>query len=311
MNRVFLSRAVVVGSAIVLVAGILGTTFPAATASGEVILAYEPISGIVSPPSIVGADVSGMPMMRGPGLTPVEIPGHGFMSSGFTPIRSPIASEAAEDYVSWGFESTVPWDLAAMDIAYFSASGPGAIHISLSVNGGPFEWVYMDHVVPQFPQRAEVTNIDLSTYTDVVYAEFRLYGWAAPDPNGLFSICPTTTFDGVNGLIVYGSYEPPVGPPESYWTNSAGGLFADAGPWSDGGPGPSTDAHCSLGGARSGVTLDADAYCQDLVVHGDAVSMALNGHLLHSTGVEDDRWSISVTGWPGQTSRLTVTAGNV
>ncbi|MCA9152607.1 MAG: hypothetical protein KDA92_25060 [Planctomycetales bacterium] len=175
----------------------LGSTIAGITAPAhaELILAYD------SSNSATGAVASEwwpgvvtMPLVRGEGLSPGT--GGTFNSSGWT--------EEPTDYLEWGWSSSQPINLSDLDLRYDrSSSGPAVVDIQLSVNGGAFQSIFHDSDVNVSGE--DNFDIDLSAFTSVSSAAFRLFGTGASSGAGTFDIEPLSGVSPARGIVVNGS----------------------------------------------------------------------------------------------------------
>ncbi len=139
-------------------------------------------------PAVVPLDLS-----RGAGLSAGT--GGTYNSSGWT--------DELTDYLQWGWSASPPLSLTDLDLRYDrSASGPASLEIRLSANGGPFETVFVDSAVSEAGE--DNLNIDLSRFTGVTSATFRLFGEGASSAGGTFDIEPLTGVSPDRGIVVNG-----------------------------------------------------------------------------------------------------------
>ncbi len=125
-------------------------------------------------------------LARGPGLALAS--GSTFNSNGFSTTAASFTDAlAAGDYLSFGFDVTTPVNLTDMDIRYDrSGTGPSNAQLELSVNGGAYQSFYTDLSVSDTGET--VLGIDLSSFTNVTSADFRLLAFGASSANGTFDI---------------------------------------------------------------------------------------------------------------------------
>lgn len=146
-------------------------------------------------------DVTPLLFSRGAGLTPNQ--GVTLNSSHWaTPTLS--GAIGANDYLEWGWSaSTGLYNLEEMTIQYDrSDSGPTAIAILLSINGGLDQSIFTDNDVFVGD---ETHTIDLTMFDNVGTARFRLYGFFADSSVGTFDIERFTTDpDPARGIVVSG-----------------------------------------------------------------------------------------------------------
>jgi hypothetical protein len=162
--------------------------------SGATIVAYD---GSNSPTSAAAVElmpgVVDLGLSRGAGLTAGS--GATFNSSGWT--------DETDDYLQWGWSLASPVDLTDLDLRYDrSTSGPSTVNIQLAVNGGTFQSVFTDASVLDTGEDA--LNIDLSGFTGVTSATFRLFGSGASSGTGTFDIEPMSGVSPDRGIVVNG-----------------------------------------------------------------------------------------------------------
>ncbi len=178
----------------VMWAGIFGWLTIATSARAELIVAYDASNSPTgAPASELLAGVTPLDLVRGEGLGAGS--GATFNSSGWT--------DEATDYLEWGWSNSPPLNLLDLDLRYDrSASGPAALDIWLSVNGGAFESIFTDPDVSDTGE--DVVDVDLSSYLDVTSATFRLLGSGASSGGGTFDIEPLTGVIPDRGIVVNG-----------------------------------------------------------------------------------------------------------
>jgi hypothetical protein len=143
------------------------------------------------------AGVTPLDLSRGAGLSAGS--GATFNSSGWT--------DEATDYLEWGWSASQPIDLTDLDLRYDrSASGPTMVDLQLSVNGGGFTSIFSDPSVNELGE--DVLDIDLTAFTGVTSATFRLFGTVASSGSGTFDIEPLTGVTPAAGIIVSGTAAP-------------------------------------------------------------------------------------------------------
>jgi hypothetical protein len=189
--------------------GRCGGRFPSAlisglalAASGSVeaatIVAYD---GANSPTTAVASEwlagVTPLDLSRGAGLNAGS--GGTFNSSGWT--------DEATDYLEWGWSASQPIDLIDLDLRYDrSGSGPSVVDIQLSVNGGAFSSIFNDPSVDEAGE--DVLDVDLTSYTAVTSAMFRLFGSGASSGTGTFDLEPMTGVTPAAAILVSGLAAP-------------------------------------------------------------------------------------------------------
>ena len=170
---------------------LLGLAQPAAA---ELIVAYDASNstgGLAASESVAG--LVPVDLNRGSGLSAGT--GGTYNSSGWT--------DEVTDYLEWGWSSSPPLALTDLDLRYDrSSSGPGGLEILLSANGGPFESIFVDNDVSDAGE--DNLDIDLSGFTNVTSATFRLLGSGASSASGTFDIEPFTGVTPDRGIVVNG-----------------------------------------------------------------------------------------------------------
>jgi hypothetical protein len=187
------SRQVLFGS--VLVAGGL---WSGQAVQGATIVAYDGANSPTSAPATQWLPgVTPLDLSRGAGLNAGS--GATFNSSGWT--------DEATDYLEWGWSASQPIDLIDLDLRYDrSASGPSAVDIQLSVNGGAFTSIFTDPLVDEAGE--DVVDIDLSAFTGVTSATFRLFASGASGSTGTFDLEPLTGVTPTAAIMVSGTAAP-------------------------------------------------------------------------------------------------------
>jgi len=185
----------------------------ASQSAGVTIVAYTPGNQASDPgspdpgvaASVVATNVTAATLARGAGLS--WNTGGDFNSRSWDGGTDSASAQTAGDYIEWGFTTTVPIDLATLDIRYDrSPTGPTNVDILVAINGGSFSSVFTDGTVSTSSENN--AGIDLSAHTSVTSATFRLAGWGASSGAGTFDVEDTTAFDGSNGLVVSGTFVP-------------------------------------------------------------------------------------------------------
>ncbi|MGF1532572.1 MAG: DUF5689 domain-containing protein [Bernardetiaceae bacterium] len=176
------------------------------------VVAYLPNTAAADPAAVTATGVTGLNLSRGAGLT--ENAGAGFNSRGWTQTGGLAQAKADNSYLEWGFTATTAYNLSTMSIRFYrSSTGPSDVVIEVSINGGAYQSVYTNNAVTTSTGGASnISGIDLSAFTNVTSATFRMYGFGASSGTGTMRIRDTNAFDGTNGLIVYGTAGGPAGP---------------------------------------------------------------------------------------------------
>ncbi|MGL5083095.1 MAG: Ig-like domain-containing protein [Microcoleaceae cyanobacterium] len=165
------------------------------------ILTYTSASGISLAPSTQGVGVTGLDLTRGSGI--ISATGSTFNSSGWNDSVDLPGAIANNDFLQWGFNSTTAYDLSDLDIRYDrSGTGPNQVNIQISVNGGAFQSFFSDSSVSDVGENNP--DLNLSGFTNVTAATFRLYGFGATAAAGTFDIENALDF-GNTGIVLSGT----------------------------------------------------------------------------------------------------------
>ena len=162
------------------------------------IIAYD---GSNSPTTAAASEVF-------PGVTPLDLSrGAGLNAGSGNTFNSTGWDDEATDYLEWGWSASQPIDLTDLDLRYDrSGSGPTMLDIQLSVNGGSFTSIFSDAAVSDTGE--DVLDIDLTSYTGVTSATFRLFGTGASSGTGTFDLEPLTGIAPPAAILVSGSAIP-------------------------------------------------------------------------------------------------------
>ncbi|MEC8554551.1 MAG: hypothetical protein VXZ82_06025 [Planctomycetota bacterium] len=147
--------------------------------------------------------ISPLLLSRGAGVTPNQ--GIAFNSSNWSLSNS--VDLQSDKYIEWGWSaSTQAVDLTSMTLQYdVSGSGPSQLAIALSTNGGAFSTIFSDSFVDPSD---ETHTIDLSSFTLVSNATFRLFGFDANSSGGTLDIEEITP-GGRRGVLIHGNVAVP------------------------------------------------------------------------------------------------------
>jgi hypothetical protein len=184
------------------------TSFLSTTPSlADIVLAFTAASTSGSlAPDTTGAGVTGVDLSRSAGIA-YEAGSNSYRSTGFTTSNS----RNSGDYLEWGFTSTIPYDLTNLELAFARESvffdigrGPRDVEIDASVNGGAFTMV---GVLNNFGAGTQVLSpIDLSVYTNVTQATFRIYPHDSTSTSNYFEFVNSASLGNrsivVNGVAV-------------------------------------------------------------------------------------------------------------
>jgi len=134
------------------------------------------------PATTIASGVSALDLSRGSGIS--KNTGSTYNSRGWTTA----GTIDSDDYLEWGWsDATVPFNLTDLDIRYDrSGSGPKQLEIRLSTNGGAFQSVFSDSSVGENGETH--LDIDLTGFTNVTSATFRLFAFDADSAAGTFDI---------------------------------------------------------------------------------------------------------------------------
>lgn len=168
------------------------------SAKGATIIAYD---GSNSPTTAAASEVW-------PGVTPLDLSrGAGLNAGSGGTFNSTGWNDEATDYLEWGWSASQPIDLTDLDMRYDrSASGPSMLDLQLSVNGGVFTSIFSDAAVDDAGE--EALDIDLTAYTGVTSAVFRLFGTGASSGTGTFDLEPLSGIAPPAAIQVAGSAAP-------------------------------------------------------------------------------------------------------
>jgi hypothetical protein len=170
-------------------------TLSATIARADMIVSYDAAnSPDGSPATSWMAGITPLQLTRGEGLN---------FSSGGT-YNASNWNEEPTDYLQWGWSGGPLVSLQSLDLRYDrSPSGPSMIEILLSVNGGPFQNVFTDNDV--LAAGEDALGIDLSAFTSVNSATFRLFGSGATSGSGTFDIESISGLNPARGIVVNGA----------------------------------------------------------------------------------------------------------
>ena len=159
--------------------------FFASTASAATLVAYdtENSAGSIAGEEL-GLGITAADLSRGAGLV-YNAAGDDYNSRNWTQGGDEATALTNQDFLEWGFTSTIAYDLTGMDIHY-DRSGTGAMNISIlaSINGGAFTSIFTDSSISASGE----TNFLTLMATNVTSAVFRLAGWGSTNPLGTFDI---------------------------------------------------------------------------------------------------------------------------
>jgi len=157
--------------------------FEASSACADLIVFYESTNADGGlPATTIASGVTALDLSRGPGIS--KNTGSTYNSRGWTTA----GTIDGDDYLQWGWsDATVPFNLTDLDIRYDrSGTGPKQLEIRLATNGGAFQSVFSDSSVSDSPETH--LDIDLTGFTNVTSATFRLFAFDADSAAGTFDI---------------------------------------------------------------------------------------------------------------------------
>jgi len=178
----------------------------AGAASAATIVAYDTVNsaGNIAGEEL-GTGVTANDLTRGAGLV-FNSAGGDYNSRNWTQGGDLATAIANEDFLEWGFTSTLGYDLTSMSLHYDrSTTGAMDIAILASINGGAFTSIFTDSSISASGE----TNILSLMATNVTSAVFRLAGWSATNPLGTFDIETNEVGPGnAYGLVIEGNLTP-------------------------------------------------------------------------------------------------------
>lgn len=194
---------------------LLGAIVVSTSTQASTVVAYlpgNPALNAGATPTVEGTGVTGNDLTRGSGL--VQNVGGDFNSRDWTVGGDAATALSNNDFLLWGFTSILPYNLTTLDIRYDRSDlGPTNMEIAINVNNAGFTTIFSDASVSASSE--EHAGIDLSAYTGVTSAVFRLVAFGATLSStganlGTFDIEHTASFDGANGLVVSGTAITPI-----------------------------------------------------------------------------------------------------
>ena len=157
--------------------------FEASSACADLIVFYESTNADGGlPATTIASGVTALDLSRGPGIS--KNTGLTYNSKDWTTA----GTIDGDDYLQWGWsDATIPFNLTDLDIRYDrSGTGPKQLEIFLSTNGGAFQSVFSDSSVDVNDETH--LDIDLTGFTNVTSATFRLFAFDADSAAGTFDI---------------------------------------------------------------------------------------------------------------------------
>jgi len=154
------------------------------------------------PATYCAAGVTDIPLSRGPGISPRPDVGALYISRGWSYTSDDLDPE---DYYQWGFLSDKPLDLLHIGVSARGdhVHGPTTRRLYASFNGEDF--VYVGRPTTTSAR----FSLDLSEYTDVSSAAFRLYAYNADSAQGNLSITnELSTPEYARAIQVFATPEP-------------------------------------------------------------------------------------------------------
>jgi hypothetical protein len=168
-------------------------------ANASIILEYTSINGSNVTADVEGLSVTGIDLQRSIGL--VQNTGSTFNSRDWQVNGTKADAVTASDFIYWGFDSTLAYDLTSISFAYDrSGTGPSSIAVDFFINNVLQAQIFEDLDVAT--NSTAMTTIDLSSYNNVTNGYFRLVGWNATSSAGTFDI--ENRLAGDKGIILRG-----------------------------------------------------------------------------------------------------------
>jgi hypothetical protein len=161
------------------------------TAPAALIVAYDtdnPNGSNPAAPDLPAAEslaaTTALSLSRGSGLTART--GASFNSGSWA--SASLADAIADgNFLTWGWSSSPPLQLSALDLRYSrSTSGPAELVVQLAVNGGTFSTIFSDAAVSTAGETQ--LGIDLSAFDGITSAVFRLVAFNTTSNTGTLSI---------------------------------------------------------------------------------------------------------------------------
>lgn len=150
----------------------------------------------------VGAGVSADDLVAGPGLDVRNDLTFNF-DDWDTGSTSATAAFVAGDFWTWGFESTIAYDLTDFSIALDrSPSGPDDFLIELATNGSTDFNSVLSFDFQDSATGVNFLNVDLSGFTSVTDADFRLTAFNSESSAGTFDL--ELLPGGASGIVITG-----------------------------------------------------------------------------------------------------------
>lgn len=151
----------------------------------------------------VGPGVASDPLFAGPGL---DVRNNSTFNFDDWDVGSTSAEQAfaAGDFWTWGFESTVAYDLTDFSIRLDrSATGPDDFLIELATNGSADYMSVLSFDFLDTSNGVNFLNVDLSGFSSVTDADFRLTAFNSESSAGTFDLelLPGST----NGIEITGT----------------------------------------------------------------------------------------------------------
>ncbi len=190
-------------------------------ANAAVVVGYTSTAGATAPATTTGAGVTPAALARGSGIAAAS--GGTFNSNGFDIDNATAAAAIADnDFLTFGFDSTTAYDLTDLDIRYDrSNTGPNQIVIQIDTGGG-FTTFYTDTDVNANGET--VLDIDLSAFTNVTSADFRIVGFGATSTGGTFDPENDLAINNGESIVVNGDVATVIPEPASIALLGLGGV---------------------------------------------------------------------------------------
>jgi len=183
--------------------------FSAAGANAATIAAFTstPTGGDLSADAL-GAGVTSANLTRGSGLNAFLGNSQTYNSRSWTIDGSKAEASNTGDFLSWGFESAIGYDLTSLSFGYDrSPTGPVSIALDIILRDAITNAITAQTQI--FADTSVASNssatavIDLTQFDAITNAEFRLFGWNATGATGTFDIENRASL-GTKGIVIAG-----------------------------------------------------------------------------------------------------------
>lgn len=143
-------------------------------------------SAVLVDPSVTVNSSSSSVYQRGTGVA-ASASGGVFLTTGWDNLTSEAAAIAGGNFITWSYSSTTAYDLTQAKVAYSRSGTTGITNLAIQIDtGSGFSTVFSDSSISTSTSSGEVNTIDLSAYTNVSNATFRMVGWGATATTATF-----------------------------------------------------------------------------------------------------------------------------